>query len=359
MDCLRPVLVRNPVFKSKRWRVDSEYRELHKDEPTVVERPCGKCLNCRKRYQNEWAFRLQAESAYYPSRTFFATMTYDDAHLHTNYHVTLSDVQHRILVETGDWSLVRSEFPALIRNKAFPCSNSHQAEIRSSCITLDKKVVDDFFKRLRKSGLIFSYFVCGEYGDKFARPHYHIIFYTKDPFTYEEFQKRITPYWPYGDPLEQKVDSINSFIDGIPVCKYVAKYCTKQVGVDYKDAQVPFALMSRRPAIGSKFLNLSQYRQLRENDSFLVYDKAGTPYSLPRYFRNKVFSESERKRLSDQTLALLEQKDLLQARLQGIDLDLFRSRRMAHNRYLEKSYFDKLKLQRFGYDFELCSKTEI
>ena len=82
MDCLRPVHVLNPVFKSKRFKVDTEYRLLHQNEPKYVDRPCGKCLACMKRRQNDWAFRIQSETKKYPCRSFFVTLTIDDEHLH-------------------------------------------------------------------------------------------------------------------------------------------------------------------------------------------------------------------------------------------------------------------------------------
>ena len=42
-----------------------------------------------------------------------------------------------------------------------------------------KKEGIDFIKRLRaRVGAPIRYFACGEYGDKFSRPHYHVIFFT-------------------------------------------------------------------------------------------------------------------------------------------------------------------------------------
>lgn len=45
--------------------------------------------------------------------------------------------------------------------------------------SLQKRDLQLFLKRLRKNtGLKFKYFACGEYGEKFQRPHYHILIFT-------------------------------------------------------------------------------------------------------------------------------------------------------------------------------------
>lgn len=362
MDCLRPVHVRNPVFKSKRWQVDSEYRQLHKDEPFFVDRPCGKCLNCMKRRQNDWAFRIQSESKAYFGRTFFVTMTMDNESLHSWYHISTNELQKRIIKETGDLTLLLSTFPKSIRRSSVSFVNPSTLRVNTSCPSIDKKDLQDYFKRLRKSGLEFHYFACGEYGDKFARSHYHCIFWTEQPFTFDQFKERIFPYWHLCSEDAFEVRSIDTTLGGIPVSKYVAKYSVKRVGYDYKDCLPPFAIMSKDHPIGSSFLTVDNYRQLRTNDTYLVYDSQGTRYSLPRYFRNKVFSESERKRLSDSVVDRMAILDRMQARLQNISIDEYYKRKLSHNRYLEKSYFDRLRIQRFGYDFEIvnpCLKTEI
>lgn len=40
--------------------------------------------------------------------------------------------------------------------------------------------VQRFFKRVRRSGRKFRYYMCGEYGEKFSRPHYHVCMFGQD-----------------------------------------------------------------------------------------------------------------------------------------------------------------------------------
>lgn len=360
MDCLHPRTIRNPVFKSKRFKVDSEFRKLHELEPEYVVRPCGKCLNCMKKRQNEWAFRIQSEARSYFGKTFFVTLTFDDDHLHTYFHQTLpADIRKALsdFKKTGDLEYER-KYKALLSRYLERLKRPYELKkgyikFSTSVPSIDKKDLTDFFKRLRKSGLNFRYFACGEYGDKFARAHYHVIFFTEETFTFDQFHDRIYPYWNKCVPEELKVSSISTMINGIPASKYVAKYSVKRVGYNYKDCQVPFAIMSKCPPIGAAFLTADNYRQLRENQSTLVYDYQGTPYALSRYYRNKIFTESERKFLSDKAENLKLQKDMLSARMSGLTLETYQNRLLNHNLFLEKQYFARLALQRFGYDFEL------
>lgn len=368
MDCLRPKLIRNPVFKSKRWKVDTEYRLLHQDEDEYVLRPCGKCLNCMKKRQNEWAFRIQSEAKEHFGRTFFVTLTFDDDHLHNYYHIQVPSWIQKFQTEfrkTGDVALLdayehyKSKFVKSLKRKCVVSKNS--VKLFTCAPSIDKKDLQDFHKRLRESGLKFSFFACGEYGDKFSRPHYHVIYFldSGQDYNFETFHDRIYPYWNMCIPEELKVSSIDTMVNGIPASKYVAKYSVKRVGFNYKDCLPPFALQSKDHPIGVSYLNVDNYKQLRTNFSLLVKDDQGTPYALPRFYRNKVFSESERKQLSVASQTQKMQYDLLQARLKGIDIDLFHQKQLIHNLYIEKQYFAKLKLSRFGYDFEvLCSPTE-
>lgn len=54
---------------------------------------------------------------------------------------------------------------------------------------------------------------------------------------------------------------------------------------------VPFALMSRRPGIGTKFLDDKEKSSYyARNGLFFMYDEQGTPYAIPRFFYNKMFT---------------------------------------------------------------------
>lgn len=204
--------------------------------------PCGRCPACLTRRQNEWAFRL-AEEHKNSVKTYFLTLTYDDAHL----EYTLNGVP-----------------------------------------TLNKKTASLFIRYLRrklpKSSL--RYFLCGEYGDAFDRPHYHCILFFNYDIQDDYLDYLISKIW------------INGFYSLVPYnniaqAKYVAKYCNKKIGYDYEDKQSPFSLKSTNPGIGASFKTQENQDRIRVFKNFVFHDEQGTPYPIPRYYKDYFFSKSE------------------------------------------------------------------
>lgn len=90
--------------------------------------PCRQCLECRQSRAREWALRCHFELQNHKESSFL-TLTYE-----------------------------------------------------KSPVVLIKKDIQDFMKRLRKSiePKKIKYFLCGEYGDKKRRPHFHVILFGHD-----------------------------------------------------------------------------------------------------------------------------------------------------------------------------------
>lgn len=93
--------------------------------------PCGQCVGCRLNKSLEWAIRCVHEASLYDNNSF-VTLTYNDDHLPNNRSLSI---------------------------------RTHQL----------------FLKRFRKKyGKHIRFYLCGEYGAKFRRPHYHILFFNHD-----------------------------------------------------------------------------------------------------------------------------------------------------------------------------------
>ena len=92
---------------------------------------CGQCMPCRINKRRVWAHRIMLEALVSPSASFL-TMTYNDDNLPDGGSLVVRDVQL-------------------------------------------------YWKRLRKAGYSFRYFVCGEYGDESERPHYHAALFGVPP----------------------------------------------------------------------------------------------------------------------------------------------------------------------------------
>lgn len=104
---------------------------------------------------------------------------------------------------------------------------------------LQKKDLQDFFKRLRKR-LHFRYIACGEYGSQGHRPHYHAIIFTQDSIDYIKFTEIVQSCWSFGF-VQVGFASDESI-------RYVAGYVLKKESMSKEIDE--FRLCSRRPGIG-------------------------------------------------------------------------------------------------------------
>lgn len=167
---------------------------------------------------------------------------------------------------------------------------------------LEKRDCQLWLKRLRKhldrSGI--RYYLAGEYGTRTHRPHYHAILFGVAPSELDPewavyggrsggekgIEKRTTPLsqtWPYGLVHVGEVTR-----ESIQYCAgYVTKKITKK-----GDGYVPeFALMSRRPGIGSQAVAeitavLERYDLEEKTKRQLRVD--GKTWPLGRYLQKKL-----------------------------------------------------------------------
>lgn len=260
MDCSFPILIRNP-----------KTQELQRV-------PCGRCVPCMERRQKDWAFRLQQELKYTQGRSIFITLTYEDGFL--------------------------------------PRTPDGQP-------TLFKRDFQLFIKRFRKhfSDCKIRYFACGEYGfhpqtGASPRPHYHAIIFGL-PNDTVRIESGLNSCWQNG---------FNTF-DNVTRgrCFYVAKYCIKPNSrlSEFDSVERPFALMSTKPSIGFKYLDVaSEYH--RQSHSFFCVDSKAQKVALPRYYKERIFSDLDRKwyaRQCEIKASIRENKIILPFLRKGYDLE--------------------------------------
>lgn len=213
--------------------------------------PCGKCYSCVMRRLSGWHFRLSNELKVSRS-SHFLTLTYDSD------YVPISD---------------------------------------SGCLTLQKRDLQLFIKRLRKSlsllvrGTLLKYYAIGEYGFRFERPHYHAIIFNATPeLIYQEWRDVGT-----GSPLGQvHCGEVTDESIG-----YVVGYTQKSFYKDWDDEnrQPPFACMSKH--LGINYLTPAAYKWHKADlDNRMYIPQDGKKLPMPRYFKNLIYSETERKRLA-------------------------------------------------------------
>lgn len=191
--CFNPQKVRilNPVTR------EFEMRDV----------PCGKCYHCRITKVNEWCTRMVLESKA-RMYTYFVTLTYSPRSLHTD--------------------VFRETHPMTNR------CNTYGKE-QPMPLVLRKDHLQKFFKRLRKNtGIKFKYFACGEYGHKYARPHYHMILWSDVPISKIAIYKAWSTVDDYGrrviiGDIDYNLISENHLLtqEQMSAFKYVCKYLQK------------------------------------------------------------------------------------------------------------------------------------
>lgn len=250
MKCLRPYV-----------KTISKGREFS-DPDKVLHLPCGKCISCRVNRAEEWTTRLTNENLYSES-SYFVTLTYDDEHLPFD--------------ENGN-----------------PC--------------VSKDDIQKFLKRIRKNfpKSNIRYWITSEYGPETLRPHYHGIFFNlPDDVLFSSCNSskirtkhdakgntiyignRFTQIWSKGATEMTNVTRSD--------VSYCSKYFVNKLSVP--EFLVPcFCLMSRRPGIG--YVHIENIKdKVRFYNLRTLLDEKGHSKLLPRYYKNKIYTEEERKEL--------------------------------------------------------------
>lgn len=208
----------------------------------MIKLPCGQCVGCRLERSRQWAVRCMHEASLHKDNCF-VTLTYSDYYLPEN------------------GSLVKSDF-------------------------------QKFMKRLRKRvGTNIRYYYCGEYGENFGRPHYHVILFGydfKDKMLWRQNtngdrcyrSKLLEELWPFG--LSEIGDV--TFQSAAYVARYVMKKRTGDMAKEYYGDRLPeYNDMSRRPGIGALWLEKFQ-NDVYPHDYMVLNGKKMRP---PRFYDNR------------------------------------------------------------------------
>lgn len=208
--------------------------------------PCSKCIGCRLERARQWAVRCVHEAQFHDDSSFL-TLTYNKENL--------------------------------------PKGG-----------TLVKKHVSTFLKALRGklTPIKIRFFACGEYGDKFARPHYHVLLFGYS-FPDKQHHKTRNGRPLYISPLLDSVWQMGDCSIGavsFDSAMYTANYACKKLHGSaaeshYKGRLPEFLLMSRNPGLGKKWIE--KYKdEVYPSDEIIVNGKQQRP---PRYYDLLCLSE--------------------------------------------------------------------
>lgn len=215
--------------------------------------------------------------------------------------------------------------------------------------SLDTRHLQLFIKRLRNNfGSGIRFYACGEYGEKFLRPHYHLClfnFYPPDPVLHMQREdirlyksETLDEIWGKGFTLTGEV----TFDSAAYVARYIMKKITGKAAEDHYatpyehvdpitgevfdltiNRQPEFTNMSRRPGIGRDFYEKYKSDIFPHDHVILQNGKEVRP---PRYYSGLFELEyptdhmlikrkrlaRARKNIDDNTSARLNDKEQVQ-----------------------------------------------
>lgn len=266
--------------------------------------PCGYCNQCIKDRQNEYVIRTIEEASKKGSVWFF-TLTYRDHNVPFTFDPNGEIIDQNPV--TGEVFFAPDAKLLTLCNKDI---TSWKKRVRSR---LNKRRMKEGKERLK-----FSFLICGEYGPRTHRPHYHGLFIGLSRSDMLEFKKDWENH--YGFTLFKPVNCIPSphHNDVESTARYVAKYICKSRDLEDQNVlagkvQKPRKLVSPRYGLPSeeKFEKMKNYhlcrdlfpsvdfdhisnvqdpiRIIREIINRRKYNLHGKLYKLPRYYTRKIF----------------------------------------------------------------------
>lgn len=248
----------------------------HKDGEVYLTVPCLKCYMCRIQKSIEWGIRCIHERQFHDD-SLFLTLTYDEEKLPEN-------------------------------------------------LSISKRELQLFFKKLRKQGFVFRYLACGEYGEKYGRPHYHAIIFGIKKSDVKILEKIWNKGYVYvGDVTVQSA-------------RYVANYVLKSVDV-CGDRNKPFILMSK--GLGKQFVDDSK-ESLSKTPRITI---RGVTVGIPRYYMQKLGLKPSEVFKSELELRKQETIDIHRERGATTDEKIFESvklsRRQSHKNAVARKNMKK------------------
>lgn len=239
--------------------------------------PCGKCIGCRLDKSREWANRCVLESKQWKNN-YFITLTYNDEHLPVNEKII---------------------------------KNHTTGEITNSKPSLQKRDLKLFLKKLRRhyeyhhDHKDIRYFACGEYGEKYERPHYHAIIFNLPIMDLKIHKENFE-----GDPLYTSETISKIWGKGYVIigntnwntAAYVARYIMKKQVDKNEDfyekygIEKEYVTMSRNPGIGAGYYNKNK-EKIYKHDYININTKNGVVKAKPPGYFDRLYHEIEPKKL--------------------------------------------------------------
>lgn len=243
--CLYPTYIKNPKYKPNKKNKGKP--PVCKDRRLLyIPTKCGCCIECRKEKQREWRVRLEEEMR--SNFGYFTTLT------------------------------ISPEGIKEIEEKSGLKWEENPNEIATKGLRL-------FLERVRKDiGKSIKHWCVTELGEKKDRIHLHGIFFG------QKSAELIRKHWKYGFVF------IGGYCNSRSV-NYMTKYMLK---VDIKHPEFKQIVLASA-GIGAGYMDRLDYlwqKQNYKNINVATYTfRNGTKMAMPKYYKNKIFTEKEREKM--------------------------------------------------------------
>ena len=182
-----------------------------------IDAPCGSCIECLKKRQNDWKLRIVHESNYW-SKLYFFTLTYSNDTLPCRVDYRDLAFPDERAVFCGSYNDCKSiiDDDMIIRSSA--CKDDVQRFLKRLRTNYER----DFGVRLEM-----KYFICAEYGPNPSgtkRPHYHGIIMTNA--SYNDLLPEFNAWRDTYGRMEFKQVGFGRD-QSSKVANYISKYCAK------------------------------------------------------------------------------------------------------------------------------------
>ena len=251
MPCYHPIT----VYKKITGGITNK---KHETAGYDLKLPCRQCIGCRIDTSRDWSIRCIHEAELHLHSTF-VTLTYDDEHLPKD-----SGLHHK------DFQL--------------------------------------FMKRLRKKYTQnIRFYMCGEYGEEFGRPHFHALLFNLN--FEDKYQWKLRKgNWTYRSPSLEKIweKGLSEIGDvNYTSAAYVARYVMKKItgapagnhymkydeetGEIFK-VEPEYNRMSLKPGIGAEWFEKYKFTDVYPDDKITL--PGGKTRPVPKYY-DRLLKESD------------------------------------------------------------------
>lgn len=313
MPCYHPMVAyrsrsgRDP--STGKWPIVFNSKEGYLDQKLSI--PCGKCIGCRLERSRQWAIRCVHEASLHDHNCFI-TLTYNNENL-----IRKCGIYDEEIDGIRQYSLNKEDYVLFMKR-------------------LRKDIQKRYGKQIR-------FFHCGEYGERFSRPHHHACIFGFD-FPDKVLWSVRAGVKLYRSESLEKIWGLGYCVIGnvtFESAAYVSRYVTKKItgskADDHYDGRQPeYITMSRNPGIGSEWFEKYKKDVLCQDKIIM---RGGLTMRPPKYYDNKydLTNPKEMEVIKRRRKKLISESNTTPERL-AVREELQKLKSMNLKRHLEASH---------------------